>query len=86
VSEGAGYWEEVREERAAIMQYLGGMPRQDAERQAGIYVQLQSLEATCQRVQARQQARGDKTQEEVKEQPKQEQITLPGFEAAFGGG
>ena len=80
------YWDEVRAERAAIMQYLGGMSREDAERQAGIYVQLESLAATCQRVQARQQARGTKTTAKVQEQPKQEQIALPGFEAAFGGG
>ena len=86
MSEEAGYWEGVYEERAAIMQYLGGMPRQDAERQAGILVQLESLAATCERVQARAEARGTKTRAKAMEQPKQEQITLPGFEVAFGGG
>lgn len=86
MSEQADYWDEAREERAAIMQYDGGLDRKDAERQAGILVQLQSLEVTCGRVQARQQARGMKTKATAMEQPKQEQIALPGFEAAFGGG
>lgn len=79
-------WHELREERAAIMEYLGGMTRKDAERAAGIEVQIMSLKVTSERARAREMAQGAKKKAMEVEQPKQEQITLPGFEAAFGGG
>ena len=76
----------MREERAAIMQYDGGLGRKDAERQAGQLVQIESLRVTAERAEARERAKGTKAKVMAMEQPKQEQIALPGFEAAYGGG
>ena len=74
---------EFREERAAIMQYCGNLSRKDAERLAGIDVQLVSLRATSEQVQARAAARKRRSEGHTR---KEEQIALPGLEAAFGGG
>lgn len=79
-------WAEAYEERAAIMQFDGGLSRQDAERRAGQEIEIARLQEKSERVQSTNRAVGVKAKAMVVEQQKQEQITLPGFEAAFGGG
>ncbi len=77
---------ELYNERAAIFEYLGGATRKDAERAAGTYVEIEKLRVTSEQVQAKQRAMGTMAKQKADEQSKQEQITLPGFEMAFGGG
>lgn len=56
------------------------------ERAAGTYVEIEKLRVTSEQVQAKQRAMGTMAKQKADEQSKQEQITLPGFEMAFGGG
>lgn len=50
-------WDEAREERAAIMEYLGGLSRAEAERLAGVAIGLQRLEVASMKVQAQNKAK-----------------------------
>jgi hypothetical protein len=79
-------WIELREERAAIVEYCGKLPRKEAERLAGIEVQLMSLQAASERVQARAVAQEKRSRVTAPETRKEEQIALPGFEPVYGGG
>lgn len=50
-------WSEVYEERAGIMQYQGGLKREEAEAKARVYVQIERLRVTSEAVQARERAK-----------------------------
>lgn len=77
------YWSEEYNHRAAILEYDGGMPRREAEREAGTWVALRRLEVACERTPARHKAVVPVV---VVSRQAERQTTLPGFEKAYQGG
>lgn len=73
-------WAEAYEERAAIMEYDGGASRSEAERRAGVVIQMMRLEV------AGRQAEAQAHRPSKPAGPPPDQPALPGMEQAFTGG
>lgn len=77
------YWEEMFQERAAIIEEGDKCSRKDAERRARNWVAIERIRVATEQAESRRQAT---TKKQTETKPTHQQETLPGFEEAYRGG